>query len=180
MLTDSTKRSGSWPTLARATAVLAVLTLAACNYGLRGGGGFPAHVRSIYIEPFENRTPQFDLEQQLFAAVLARVPPGLGIRPAGRDAADAVLRGRITRYDDLAENIRTDRGGDAATALQHQVYIGVAIQIVDVRNNVILWEAQSLLGQGAYDPLSQTDQEGRMRAIEQVVQKIIEGAQSQW
>lgn len=173
--------SGGWAAR-RELLLLAVLaaTLASCNYGLTGGGGFPSHVRSIYIEPFENRTPHFDLDQQIFAAVLNRVPASLGVRPAGREAADAVLSGRITRYDDVAENIRSPRAGEAGTVLQHQIYIGISVQIVDVRNNVILWEALSLLGQGPYDPGSNTEQDGRARAIEQLVQKIIDGAQSQW
>jgi hypothetical protein len=170
--------SGRW---ARPEALLLLIVLTAgCNYGLRGGGGFPAHVRTIYIEPFDNRTAQFDLDQQIFSAVVARVPSGLGIRPGGRDAADAVLRGTITRYDDVVDALRTARGGEVTGALQHQVQIGISVRIIDIRNNVILWEAQSLLGQGAYTPGAQTDQEGRARAIEQLVQKIIDGAQSQW
>lgn len=172
------------------------LFLVACNYGLRGGGGFPSHIRTIYVEPFENETPQFDIEQLIFSRLQDELPRSLGVRPAGREVADAILRGRITRYDDVA-NYQTGQTGQTGqgnqsnpsgqggrcqggSALEHEVRIGISAEIIDVENNVILWDSQGLSGRGIYQPGTETDEVGRECAIEYLVQEIIDGAQSQW
>lgn len=155
------------------------LALAACNYGFEGGG-FPAHIRTIYIEPFQNETPQFDIDQRLFTRLLEELPPQLGVRPAGEGAADAVLRGRIVRYDDVAQNYRPGDPGRVTDILSHEVQIGVAVQLVDVRENVIRWEASSLIGRGSYRPDDQQDVVGQLAAIDNIIEQIIDGAQSQW
>jgi hypothetical protein len=148
-------------------------------YGFSGGGGFPSDIRTIYIQPFENTTVQFELADQLFRKLQERVPRALGIRPAGETAADSWLRGRITRYEDVAQNYRTDPNRTVEVEL-HQVQITVTIELVNRRNNTILWESSSLTGRGEYNPQSQNDLQGRDQALNHIVQQLIDGAQSQW
>ena len=157
--------------------LLALLVVAGC-YSFTGGGGLPGHVRTIYIAPLDNDTQQGDLPQQLASAISERVPRSLGLRPAGERNADAILRASITGYQDAAQNYRTGQPGQVEV-LQHQVQITVNVRIIDVRENVILFE-QSLSGTGEYRPDTQTDQVARARAIEMLIQRIIDGAQSQW
>lgn len=158
----------------------AAVLLAGCNYGFHGGGGFPSHIRTLYIEPFENETVHFDLDQLLFASLLEELPRSLGVRAAGREGADAVIRGRIVRYDDAAQNFRPGQQTGTVQILEHQVRIGVAVELIDVHRNVILWESSALTGQGNYRMDGESELEGRMRAIEDIVQRIVDGAQSQW
>lgn len=154
-------------------------SLASCNYGFEGGG-FPPHIRTIYIEPFENETPQFELQGQIFTALVEELPGQLGLRTAGVESADAILRGRILRYDDVAQNYRPGTGQSAGAALAHEVQIGITAELVDIRDNVIRWEARTLTGRGTYDPSGQTDTIGQRQAIENLIEQIIDGAQSQW
>ena len=159
----------------------AVVLLSGCNYGFRGGGGFPPDIRTIYIESFENTTPQFELDQLIFRELTERLPRALGVRPAGEVNADAIVRGRITRYEDAALNYRTNAGGsNQVEVLQQQVQVTVAVEIIDRRRNVILWESSTLTGRGDYNPDQQTDQDARAKAVETLVTQIIDGAQSQW
>lgn len=163
---------------ARIVAALACVLATACNYSFSAGGGFPSDIRTIYIESLDNETLQLDLGGQLFRVMTERVPRSLGVRPAGAAAADAVIRGRVLRYDDMAMT----RPGAPGTieVLQHQVQITVAIQVIDVRRNEILWESSALSGRGEYRPDTQSDEAARQIAIESIVRQIIDGAQSQW
>lgn len=162
-------------------AALAVLVAApaACAYGFEGGG-FPPHIRTIYIEPFENQTAQFDIEQELFSRLLDELPAKLGLRTAGRESADAILTGQIRRYDDAAQNYQSGGATGNTNVLSHQVQIGISARLVDVRDNVIRWEATSLTGRGQYRPDSETDDIGLRQAIDNIIDQIIDGAQSQW
>ena len=59
--------------------------------------------------------------------------------------------------------------------------ITVAVEIVDKKRNVILWDSQSLVGRGEYlrdSPSGETD--GRDTALKHILQQILDGAQSQW
>ena len=155
---------------------LAVAFLPAC-YSFSGGGGFPDDIRTIYIAPFDNPTPQFDLEQQVFRELNETLPRALGVRPAGEDNADAIVRGRIVRYD---TRVQSSPIANPNQPLVNMVEIVIAVQLIDVRRNLILWESTSLSGQGTYRAESQDENVGRQIALEQLSQKILDGAQQQW
>jgi hypothetical protein len=161
------------------TAVLLALVLTGCNYGFRGGGGFPPHIRTIHIAPFENRTDKPELDPEIFRALNDRLPRALGVRQAGERAADAIVRGEITRYEDLLQNYRPGSEGSLEVEL-NQVQVVVSLQIIDVRNNAVLWESSGISGRGEYRPGSQSDEVARVNAINSLIQQIIDGAQSQW
>lgn len=150
--------------------------LAAC-YSFSGGGGFPSDIRTIYIAPFENQTPQFDLEQQVFRELTETLPRALGVRPAGEENADALVRGRIIRYDN---RVQSNPIANPDQPLVNVVEIVIAVELVDVARNLILWESTSLSGQGTYRAESQDENVGRQVALEQLSQKILDGAQQQW
>lgn len=165
--------------VARLAPLCLSLFLAGCLYGFSGGGGFPSHIRTVFIAPLENRTDQFEIDQQLSRLLTERLPRALGVRLAGEQVADAVVRGRIMGYSDAAQNYVPGQPG-SVEVFQHQVQITVAIEVVDVRNNEILWESQGLTGRGEYRPDTQSDQVARQKAVESLVQQILDGAQSQW
>ena len=163
----------------RASALLALLAIAGCNYGFRGGGGLPDHIRTIYIAPFENQTDKPDLDPQIFRALNDQLPRALGLRLAGERNADLVVSGKIVRYDDVASNYRAGQQSSIDVE-QQQVSISLSIQLLDVRDNLIRYESTSLIGRGEYRPSSGTDEKARETAIKQLVQQIVDGAQSQW
>lgn len=174
--------SGSCRAPIRIGALLALAAISAgCNYGFRGGGGFPSHVRSVYIEPLENETVQFDLDQQIFLELTDRLPRAFGVRLAGERAADAIVRGRVTRYQDMAQNYRPGQAEGTVEVVQNQVEITMNIQIIDVQRNEILYEGTGLSGRGEYQPeQAQSEDVARARAIEALIQQIVDRAQSQW
>jgi hypothetical protein len=58
------------------------------------------------------------------------------------------------------------------------VQIMVNVQIMDQRENKILWERRGLLVQGEYTPGREV--EGRRLALEKLTNDIVDGARSQW
>jgi outer membrane lipopolysaccharide assembly protein LptE/RlpB len=171
------RTSGTWA--AEAACVLLALAAAGCNYGFRGGGGMPEHIRTLFIQSFDNETDNFDVQTQLFEELTRELPRSLGVRLAGEQNADAVLRGRIVRYNDAAQAYRPGETG-SIDVQQHQVEITISVEVVDVRNNVVLWESPNLLGRGQYRPDTQEPAIAYAQAIESLRQQIIDGTQSQW
>ena len=163
----------------RAAAGVLAFAPVGCNYSFVAGSFPPPHVQSIAIEPFDNETTRFELTGELYDQLLRRLPGALGIRTAGADVADAIVRGSITRYDVVAPNYRAGQPGQAATVLQRQVNLSARVEIVDLVENVILWESSSVTARGEF-PEGQPEDGGRLRAIELLVQEIVDGAQSNW
>lgn len=165
---------------------LAVAALAAslvptgCMYSFRAGSFPPEHIRTIAVVPFENETARFELSGELYDQLFRNLPRALGIRTAGEDVADAIVRGTIVRYDVVAPNYRAGAEGQPAEVLQRQVNITVRVEIVDLVENVILWEDRSVTAQGQFLEASESEDVGRAEAIELLVQKIVDGAQSNW
>lgn len=153
---------------------------AGCNYGFQAGGGLPSHIGSVAVLAFENETSRFELTQELHEILRREFPRAMGVRTAGEEVADAVVRGRITGYDLSAPNYRQESGGGRAEVLQREVTLRVSVEIVDRRENVILWDSQSLSTQGQYLEATETEEAGRAEALELLVQRIVDGAQSNW
>jgi hypothetical protein len=174
---DSRTKSGRSPIAS--LFIPAILPALAACYSFSGGGGFPDTVNTVFIATFENQTVQFDLEQQLFRKMQETLPRSLGVRVGSEQAADAIVRGRIVRYEDAAQSYRPGQQGNV-DVVQHQVTIVVAVEILQVSENLILWESQSVSGRGEYRPDSQSDEVARSRALDALIQQIIDGAQSQW
>lgn len=143
------------------------------------GGGLPPHIRTIYVLPIENRTAQFELTEPLTRQLTDAVRGRLGVQLAARENADAEIRAEIIRYDDAATNFSgiEDVG---AQIFQRRVTIGARVEIVDLTRNEIVWDGSGVTGTGEYAPDSETEQTGQNLALENLIQKIIDGAQAQW
>lgn len=161
------------------TALISASVMGSCNYSLRGGS-FPDHIQTIAVLPFENETTRLELTQELFDAMSRDLPRALGVQSAAPEVADAVVEGTITGYQLTTPNYRPAAGGDRAEVLQRQVSIAIRVEIIDRIENVILFEGASLRGEGQYLEQSQSEEEGKVEALETLVQRIVDGAQSNW
>lgn len=163
----------------RGAALLAVLALTGCLYHFQGGN-FPEHIRTLSIDPILNDTPRLEITGELQEQLIKNLPRSLGVRPAASGDADAVVRVRITSYQVTTPNYRPGATGDRPEVLQRQVMISAQVQIVDQVNREIYWEDTGVRGEGQFLEASETEEIGRVAAIERLVQRIVDGAQSNW
>jgi hypothetical protein len=136
------------------------------------------------VLPFENLTPEPVLTQEVTSAVREAVQSRLGLRPAGEDQADAVVRGTIQQYNpDLPVTFAgtpTPGQQSRVEVTRRMVQISVNVRIVNQREGKTLWERTGLVVQGEYEPGRETEAVGRRKALEKLINDIVDGAQSQW
>ena len=89
-----------------------------------------------------------------------------------------MVRGVIKSYDVSTPSYRAT--GDVPQVLQRQVRMMVEVEIFNQVDNVVLWENPGISVQGEYLEESETEEVGRAVAIELLVQRIVDGAQSNW
>jgi hypothetical protein len=163
----------------RSAASLLLAALAAgCLYGFSGGGGLPSDIHSIYVPPVDNSTSRFELTQQLTQGLMDAVRGRLGAQPGSQDNADAIIRTNITNYSDQAVSLQ-GRQSVGAKVFQRRVTISASVQIVDLHKNRTIWSS-TVSGTGEYAPDQESDQQAIKLALDNLIQKVVDGAQSQW
>jgi lipopolysaccharide assembly LptE-like protein len=163
-----------------ASALLAcALLLAGCLYSFTGGG-LPSHIRTVYVDYFENTTPYEFLRGDVQRELQAELPRNLGVRLAPQTTADAVVRGRLTGYDELDVNTDPNTENGRIVRQQKRVQITFDAEIYDVKEDQVIWQGNSIAAIGHYAPERESVDVGRERALQELIQKLIQGAQSQW
>src|SRR6266699_189680 len=153
----------------------ACVCLAGCPYGFQGGT-LP-NVKTVAILPFDNDTPEPRLTAEVSDAVRQALEGRLGLRVATEATADAIVRGRVVRYDpDVPQSVQPGLG--RVTVTKRKVQITVDVEILNQRAGTTVWKRQGLSVDGDYDPPA--EQDGRKAALAKLVQQIVDGAQSQW
>lgn len=159
---------------------ISLASLAGCNYTFSGGGGLPSNIKTVYVAPIENNTTQFALTQSFTDKLLESVRRRLGVQLASEVDADATIVAALTRYDDSAINFQGIEDVGAAV-FQRRVSISASVEIVDVLQNEIIWNSSGVNGAGEYSPSDPGGEAvGQDVALDNLVQKILDGAQSQW
>jgi hypothetical protein len=148
------------------------------------GGGLPNHVRTVAVLPFDNETVQPLLETDIQRELQTSLPRNLGVRLAEQALADAVVRGRVTGYEEIAASVRPTGmglpGANQVPVIQRQIRILYDAEIYDLREDRPIWRTQGNSVIGTFQPESETPDAGRARAIRELVTRMVEGAQSQW
>jgi lipopolysaccharide assembly LptE-like protein len=153
-------------------------------YGF-AGGGLPPGIKTVAVLPFDNLTSEPTLTAAISDKVREAVQGRLGLRQAGEAQADAIVRGTITRYE---PDLPVAFTGTPTTAGQPNtvdvtsrlVQITVNVEILDQKQGKTLWQRSGLTLEGEYSPGSETEKDGRAKALDKLVTNIVDGAQSQW
>lgn len=171
----------SQPRRREAAAALAgaVLLLTGCLYSFSGGGGLPDHIGTVYVPPAENETTRFALTERVTQGLLEAVRGRLGAQVASETNADAIVRVTLTSFADDAMSFEA-REGEGAEVFQRRVTLSASAEIYDQVNDRPLWSSSSLRGTGEYAPEQENQDVGVELALENLIQKIVDGAQSQW
>jgi hypothetical protein len=146
------------------------------HYGF-AGGGLPSNIRTMAVLPFDNQTTSPEVQRELLDAMRRELQRRLGVRDASENRADAVIRGVISAYDADVPVAVSSNPSQAVTA-RRRLQLTIDVEIVEQDNGRVLFQRKGLRGEGDYD--ERAEPEGRRKAIEKIVNDIVEGAQSQW
>lgn len=171
---------GPGPRLAgRLVALALLLATGGCLYGFSGGGGLPDHIRTVYVPPVKNDTQRFALTERVTQGLLDAVRSRLGGQTAAEEQADAVIRVTLTRYRDEALSFEAQED-EGAQVFQRRVRVTASVEIEDRVRDRTMWSSNAVSGTGEYAPEEETDEAGLEVAIEDLIQRIVNGAQAQW
>jgi hypothetical protein len=129
------------------------------------------------VLPFDNQTTSPEVQRELLDAMRKELQRRLGVRDASESRADAIVRGVISSYD-VDVPVAVSAVPSTAVTARRRLQVTIDVEIVEQANGRVLFQRKGLRGEGDYD--ERAEPEGRRKAIEKIVNDIVEGAQSQW
>ena len=157
-------------------ASLCLVSQTSCMYSF-AGGGLPPNIRTMAIATFDNQTTSPDLPKELYDQMRVELQKRLGVRDAPKERADALAHGVILTYDaDVPVSFSADP--QQAVTARRRLQLTIEVEIIDQSNGHVLFQNKSLREEADYAERAEGD--GRKQAIAKLVQKIIEGVQSNW
>lgn len=166
----------------RIISCLLAASVAGCSFGFVGGG-LPPGIRTVAVAAFDNDTADPSLAQLVQLAVKQGVESRLGLRAAAPTLADAIVNGKVTRYDpDQPLSFRgtptTTGAANQVDVTRRQVELTVDITVVEQKTGRTLWDGKNQLVQGDYQPGHEED--GKRKALALLVNKVIDGVHQNW
>src|SRR3990172_12742664 len=151
--------------LAILTLSMCALFLTGCPYTLNPRGSVT--IKSVAVERFQNDTPEFGLADQMTDAIITAFIADGTMKVLPKEQAEAVLFGTLTRYQrrpyEYDEN-------DQVTS--YAVEMDFDIQLKKPAGDSLIWDERMSQG-GVYNLTSESEEIGRQRALELLVQAII-------
>lgn len=141
------------------------------------GGGLPSDVHTFAVANFDNQTPTSQLPKEITDALRSRIRDRLGLRDATEAKANALVRGSVQRYE-IDIPVGYSASNKQQTTATRSLELRVDIEMIDQLTGKTLWQSKGLLASEQYREGGEAI--ARRRAIDQIADKLIEGAQSQW
>jgi hypothetical protein len=136
-------------------------------------------MNTAFVPPVQNDTPRFTLTERMTQSLLDAVRSKLGLQLAAEDEADLIVTARITRYSDVALNFDA-RDGETTQVFQRRITITAEVEIFDTELEEMYWSSRSVTGVGEYSPENEQEEVAETIALDNLTQKIVDGAQSDW
>jgi hypothetical protein len=135
-----------------------------------------AHIKTIAIPIFEDRTSEFGIRETLTSAVIEEFTRDNTLKITERRNADSVLEGTILRVDDRAGAFARDE-----TVQDVKVFVTVQITYQDMVKRKTIWE-ENITQWGTFDPDlgTQSRETGINEAIEKIASDILNKSVSSW
>jgi hypothetical protein len=117
--------------------LLGALVAAGCGYSLRGN--LPAHIKTVAVPVFRNRTSEPGVENFLTGAVVEAFSTNGRLRVVRPDRADSILEGEVVGYQ--VQSIAYD---PQANVQQNRLVVTLNLRFRDVRRDEVLFEQNNL------------------------------------
>ncbi len=131
-------------------------------------------VSSIAIERFENRTPEFGLADQMTDLVIDAFIADGNLKVVSSGNADAVLTGVLIQYE------RKPYEYDQNDVVEsYYIEMDFEIALKNPRDESEIWK-EKMSQRGIYQVATETEEDGRLEAIELLVEAIINKTTKSW
>lgn len=160
-------------------AVMALLsTVSGCGVYTANSGRVDESRKRVFVAFLDNDTPEANIGVELTDAIVNALQQDNTLKVVGEDVADAVITGRVTRYQLREMATRAD-----LTVNEYQVQIAVVLTFTIRSTDEKIFDKRTFTGSGNYvlnDPQGTSEQTARAEAAGQIVRDILAQVVEDW
>ncbi|MBD3242831.1 MAG: hypothetical protein GF331_19725 [Chitinivibrionales bacterium] len=157
--------------------MLTLALLAGCGIYTFSGSTLPSYMKTVDVPLFANQTLEPGLAESITEAVGRQVLSNNALDKVN-SSGDATITGAVRGYTN--QEYQYDIEGERdVNVTQYMVRLVVYVEFIDNHKNEALYKG-TVEGQGIYDFGTEQEEDGRQRAIEEVVRLIFEKSVQSW
>jgi len=157
--------------------LLALLLLCGCGVYTFSGSTLPGYLKTVDIPLFGNQSLQADVAEELTNKLNQQILSSNLLRIVTSDG-DASIEGRVMSYTNQPYTYGAEGYRDV-TVTQYAVSISVDVAFMDNKKNEPLYKG-IVTGEGIYDLDGESEEIGRSRAIDEVIEQILQNSVQSW
>lgn len=170
--------------------LLLVVFMSGCGYTT--GSLLPAHLKTIYVQPFRNRielTEELPLDQYRFRSYTPHLETDItkevinkfvsdgNLKIVEEENADLIVKGELIDY--LRQPLRY--GDDNETVAEYRVSIVCSVEVKDVREDKFLWQDSRVIGDSTYSVSGATTESSCISsAVSDLARRIVNHTIEGW
>ncbi|MBK7091632.1 MAG: hypothetical protein IPH59_07920 [bacterium] len=131
-------------------------------------------VKSIAVPTFENQSLEYGIQEDLTREIINRLIQDNTLKVVAAADADAILRGEVIKYE---RNAYTYDKSDNVSEYRVNIYVNF---VMERKGGKALAERTNVLGFGVYSASTQTEDEGKLQAIDKLARDIVDELTKSW
>ena len=169
-------------------AMIAVFSCHGLSCGYSARTTLPANLRTIHVEPFKNAILYENqgnrnvylplLEQKVRNAIVNRFLFDGHLKATDPDRADVILKGELIGFERNALRL-----SDNENVTEYRIHVIVAMSLLNVETNELLWDESSFAGETTYfvsGPRAKSEEAAVQDAIADLARRIVERTIEDW
>lgn len=156
---------------------LLLFFIAGCGIYSFTGSSLPKHLRTVMIQQFLNQSLEPNVAEEVTQRISQEILTGNLLRIVNENG-DATIQGKIISYSNNPYTFSALETKQI-NVNQYIVRIVADVEFMDNTKNEPLYKG-SITGEGVYDFGSQTEQDGKIKAIRQLVEKVMQNSVQGW
>lgn len=132
-------------------------------------------IKTLAIPQFDNKTSESGLSQSLTDKLAQAFVNDNTLRVVPESRADAVLRGAVVDYKREAYTY-----SEREVVAEYIVTITADVGFYDKKSSKAVWEEKGMSSWGTYNSVTETDSDGKNRALDKLVVDILNKTVKGW
>jgi hypothetical protein len=133
------------------------------------------NVKTIAIPLFDNQSTESGLREQLSDRLSQAFVTDNTLKVVPEQQADGILRGSVVSYKREPYTYSISE-----VVSEYKSVIEIKVQFVNRRSQKVIWEETKMTNWGTYNAVSETENDGKSRAIDKLVEDILNKTVKGW
>jgi hypothetical protein len=157
--------------------ICVLLCVEGCGIYTFSGSSLPGYLKTVEIPLFANQSLESDVADAITSALSTQIVSGNLLKVVQHDG-NATISGTVTSYANVPYTFSAADTRQVSVQ-QYVVRITATVEFMDNKKETAIYKG-TITGEGIYNLQTENEQTGKTRAIQQLVQLILQNSVQGW